>query len=191
MRKIIFVTGNAHKVKEAGDILSPLGISVEQNNCGYPELQEDELEKIAAYGAEWAANKLDNEVMVDDSGLYIRALGGFPGPYSAYVFDTLGNDRILKLMDGETGRKAVFRCVIGYCRPGEKARLFTGEVDGEISLEGRGNAGFGYDPIFAVGGRTFGQMVDDEKNRLSHRYRALLKFAQWLNEGHCREKYLN
>jgi XTP/dITP diphosphohydrolase len=191
MRKIIFVTGNAHKVKEAGDILSPLGITIEQNNCGYPELQEDELEKIAAYGAQWAANKLGSEVMVDDSGLFISAFGGFPGPYSAYVFDTLGNDRILKLMEGETDRKAVFRCVIGFCRPGEKARLFAGEVEGEISLEGRGNAGFGYDPIFAVGGRSFGEMGDDEKNWLSHRYMALIKFAQWLNEGHCKEKYLN
>lgn len=183
MRKIIFVTSNAHKVKEAAGILSPLGITVVQNNCGYPELQEDELEKIASYGAEWASNKLGSEVMVDDSGLFIRSLGGFPGPYSAYVFDTLGNERILKLMGGETDRKAVFRCVIGYCRPGEKARLFTGEVDGEISLFGRGDAGFGYDPIFAVGGRTFGEMGDDEKNRLSHRYRALLKFAGWLNES--------
>lgn len=189
MRKIIFVTGNAHKVKEAGDILSPLGISVEQNNCGYPELQEDELEKIADFGAECAADHLGSEVMVDDSGLFIRALGGFPGPYSAYVFDTLGNDRILKLMEGETDRKAVFRCVIGYCRPGEKARLFRGEVDGKISLVGRGVAGFGYDPIFEVGGMTFGEMVDDEKNVLSHRYRALLKFAEWLNED--KEKYIN
>ena len=189
MRNIIFVTGNAHKVKEAGHILSPLGITVEQNNCGYPELQEDELEKIAAYGAEWAANKLGSEVMVDDSGLFIRALGGFPGPYSAFVFNTLGNDRILKLMEGETDRKAVFRCVIGYCKPGEEARLFAGEVGGEILDVGRGNAGFGYDPIFAVGGRTFGEMGDYEKNVLSHRYRALLKFAEWLNEG--KEKYLS
>lgn len=180
MRNIIFVTGNAHKVQEARAILLPLGISVEQNNCGYPELQEDELEKIAAFGAEWAASKLGCEVMVDDSGLFIRALGGFPGPYSAYVFDTLGNDRILKLMKGESDRSAVFRCVIGYCRPGEKAHLFAGEVEGGISPQSRGNAGFGYDPIFAVRGRAFGEMADDEKNMLSHRYRALMKFAEWL-----------
>ncbi|MDO8727123.1 MAG: XTP/dITP diphosphatase [Candidatus Methanoperedens sp.] len=178
MRKIIFVTGNAHKVKEASNILLKLGITVEQNNCGYPELQEDELEKIAAYGAECAADHLGGEVMVDDSGLFIRALGGFPGPYSAYVFDTLGNERILKMMEGGTDRAAVFRCVIGYCRPGEKALLFSGEVEGEISLVGRGDAGFGYDPIFEVGGRTFGDMGDYEKNLLSHRYRALLKFAR-------------
>ncbi|HEY9206147.1 MAG TPA: XTP/dITP diphosphatase [Candidatus Methanoperedens sp.] len=184
MRKIIFVTGNPHKVREAGEILSPLRITVEQNNCGYPELQENELTPIAAFGAEWAANLLNNEVMVDDSGLFIEALGGFPGPYSAYVFDTLGNKRILKLMENETNRRAVFKCVIGYCRPGEKAVVFSGEVVGEMSKDIRGNAGFGYDPVFEVNGKTFGEMEDEEKNKLSHRYRALLRFARWLNEEH-------
>ncbi|MGB8216750.1 MAG: XTP/dITP diphosphatase [Candidatus Methanoperedens sp.] len=184
MRKIIFVTGNPHKVREAGDILSHLGITVEQNNCGYPELQEDELEPIASFGARWAADKQGNEVMVDDSGLFIEALGGFPGPYSAYVFDTLGNERILKLMEGETNRKAVFRCVIGYCRPGEEPYLFSGEVAGEIADEMRGSGGFGYDPIFEVCGATFGEMREEEKNMLSHRHAALTKFALWLKKRH-------
>ncbi len=184
MRKIIFVTGNQHKVREAADILSHAGITMEQNNCGYPELQEDELEPIASFGARWAADKLDNEVIVDDSGLFIEALGGFPGPYSAYVFDTLGNEKILKLMEGETNRRAVFRCVIGYCRPGEEPHLFSGEVAGEIANESQGSGGFGYDPIFAVGGVTFGEMEEEEKNRLSHRYAALTEFAQWLKKGH-------
>ncbi len=180
MRKIIFVTGNPHKFREAGDILSHVGITVEQNNCGYPELQEDELEPIARFGARWAADKLDNDVMVDDSGLFIEALHGFPGPYSAYVFDNLGNTKILKLMEGETNRRAVFKCVIGYCRPGEEALVFSGEVKGEIAKDIRGNAGFGYDPIFEVDGVTFGEMNEEEKNRLSHRYRALMSFAEWL-----------
>jgi len=183
MRQMIFVTGNPHKVKEAGAILSPLGITVVQNDCGYPELQEDEIERIAAFGAEWAANKLNKEVMVDDSGLFIPALGGFPGPYSAYVFDKLGNVRILKLMEDESNRSAIFRCVIGYCRPGEKALIFRGEVKGKIARESRGNAGFGYDPIYDVGGETFGEMNEIEKNRLSHRYIALTKFAEWLKEN--------
>ncbi|MDO9097822.1 MAG: XTP/dITP diphosphatase [Candidatus Methanoperedens sp.] len=184
MRKIIFVTGNPHKVREAGDILSHAGITVEQNNCGYPELQEDNLEAIAKFGAEWAAKKLNHEVMVDDSGLFIGALGGFPGPYSAYVFDTLGNARILKLMEGETNRSAVFKCVIGYCRPGEKASLFSGEVAGGIANESRGSGGFGYDPIFEVGGVTFGEMKEEAKNRLSHRHAALSGFARWLKENY-------
>lgn len=182
MRKIIFVTGNSHKVAEASDIMSKVGIMVEQNNCGYPELQDDSLEKIAGVGAQWAANKLNCEVMVDDSGLFIETLGGFPGPYSAYVLDTLGNDNILKLMEGETNRKSVFKCVIGYCKPESEPHVFSGEVEGIIAQELRGNGGFGYDPILEVGGKTFGEMTDDEKNNLSHRYLALLNFANWLEK---------
>ena len=182
MRKIIFVTGNSHKVIEATGIMEPLGIGIEQNNCGYPELQEEKLEEIAAFGARWAANKLKNEVMVDDSGIFIEALSGFPGPYSAYVAETLGNKRILKLMDGEANRSASLKCVIGYCRPGEEPMVFSGEVAGEIAKDIRGNLGFGYDPIFEVDGVTFGEMADEEKNRISHRYRALVKFAQWFKE---------
>jgi|SRR5659263_64059 len=181
MRKIIFVTGNSHKVVEATRIMSPLGIEIEQNNCGYPELQEDTLEDIAGFGAKWAANKLNSEVMVDDSGIFIDVLSGFPGPYSAYVARTLGNERILKLLEGETNRSACLKCVIGYCRPHEEPIVFGGEVAGEIAKDIRGNLGFGYDPIFEVSGVTFGEMADGEKNRISHRYRALVMFAKWLN----------
>ena len=183
MRKIIFVTGNPHKVREAAAILAPPGIKIEQNNCGYPELQEDTLEAIALFGARWAADKLGCEVMVDDSGIFIEALGGFPGPYSAYIAKTLGNERILKLMEKEKNRSARLKCAIGYCRPSGEPVVFSGEVDGKIAYEIRGNLGFGYDPIFEVGGVTFGEMDDGEKNRISHRYRALVKFERWLKEG--------
>lgn len=179
MRRIIFVTGNSHKVREANEILSKVGITVVQKSLDYPELQSDKLETIAKFGAEWAAKKLNQEVMVDDSGLFIDAFGGFPGPYSAYVFDKLGNTGILRLMEGIVIRKAVFKCVIGYCKPNEEALVFSGEVRGEIAEEIRGCHGFGYDPIFMVGGRSFGEM-GEEKNRLSHRYKALMNFAQWL-----------
>ena len=123
-RKIIFVTGNPHKVIEATGIMTPQGIEIVQNNCGYPELQEDDLAPIASFGAKWAANKLNCEVMVDDSGIFIDALSGFPGPYSAYVAKTLGNEKILKLMENESNRSATLKCVIGYCRPGEEAVVF-------------------------------------------------------------------
>jgi len=183
MRKIIFVTGNPHKVSEATGILAPLGVEIVQNNCGYPELQEDDLPAIASFGAKWAANKLNSEVIVDDSGIFIEELSGFPGPYSAYVAKTLGNERILKLMEGVSNRSATLKCVIGYCRPGEKATVFSGQVAGKIATSIRGNLGFGYDPIFEVEGMTFGEKGDEEKNRISHRYRALVKFATWLKEG--------
>ncbi len=187
MNRIIFVTGNPHKVREAVKIMAPLGIKIVQNDCGYPELQEDAIEDIASFGARWAANKLNSEVIVDDSGIFIDALSGFPGPYSAYVARTLGNERILKLLDSEKDRRASFKCVIGYCRPDGEPMVFSGEVRGEISRGIRGKSGFGYDPIFEVNGVTFGEMSDMEKNSISHRHRALVTFARWFKE----EKQLN
>src|SRR4030067_1733596 len=142
MRKIIFVTGNSHKVSEATQIMAPLDIKIEQNDCGYPELQEDTLEAIAGFGARWASNKLNCEVMVDDSGIFIDSLSGFPGPYSAYVASTIGNERILKLLEGETNRSASLKCAIGYCHPGEGHGAFSGKVEGKIAEYIKGKMGF-------------------------------------------------
>jgi len=180
MRKIVFVTGNKGKFNEARSILEAKHIELLQNTGGYPELQEDDLEPIASFGAKWAAEKLQIPVMVDDSGLFISALNGFPGPYSAFVENKMGNKKVLKLMEDEEDRTAVFKSVIGYCEPGKEAIVFTGTVEGIISFEERGAGGFGYDPIFEYNGRTFAEMGDEEKNTLSHRRRALDKFFEWL-----------
>lgn len=180
MRNIVFVTGNNGKFSEAKSILAAKQIELLQNTGGYPELQEDDLEPIASFGAKWAAEKLQIPVMVDDSGLFINVLNGFPGPYSAFVENKMGNKKVLKLMEDEEDRTAVFKSVIGYCEPGKEAIVFTGTVEGTISFEERGTGGFGYDPIFEYNGRTFAEMGDEEKNKLSHRRRALDKFFEWL-----------
>ncbi len=182
MHKIYFATGNLHKLREAGNILGAIGYEIEHIDCDYPELQADDLETISAYGAQWCAQKLDKPVMVDDSGIFIEALNGFPGPYSRYVEDHLGNQNVLKLMEGVANRKAVFRTVVGYCEPGGGPHTFTGEVEGTIAFEERGMNGFGYDPIFLYKDRTFGELKDHEKNRISHRGNAMRKFASWLQE---------
>lgn len=181
MRKIVFVTGNKGKFAEVRDILADRGIEVIQDKNGYPELQEDELEPIAAYGAQYVANKLNMPVMVDDSGIFIKALNGFPGPYSRYVEDNLGNPKVLKLLEGEGDRAAYFKTVIGYCEPGKEPLVFPGVVEGKIAHEERGAGGFGYDPIFEYHGKTFGELGDAEKNKVSHRRRAIDKFLEWLD----------
>ncbi|SES67530.1 dITPase [Methanococcoides vulcani] len=181
MRKMVFVTGNKGKFGEAKEILAAKEIELIQNTDGYPELQEDDLEPIAAYGAKWAAEKLKHPVMVDDSGLFINTLNGFPGPYSAFVEDNLGNQKVLKLMEGEKDRSAVFKSVIGYCEPGGESSVFTGTVEGKIAFEERGTGGFGYDPIFEYEGKTFGELGTEVKNTISHRRRALDKFFEWLD----------
>jgi XTP/dITP diphosphohydrolase len=179
MHKIVFVTGNKGKFAEVKDILLPFEVEVIQNKNGYPELQEDELELIAAYGAQFVANKLNMPVIVDDSGIFIKALNGFPGPYSRFVEDRLGNPRVLKLMEGEKDRTAYFKTVIGYCEPGKEPLIFPGVVEGQIASEERGTGGFGYDPIFEYNGMTFGELGDAEKNKVSHRRRAIDKFLEW------------
>ncbi|MFP4654358.1 MAG: XTP/dITP diphosphatase [Methanohalobium sp.] len=181
MRKIVFVTGNRDKVREVKEILEKKNIEIVQKNLDYPELQEDELEPIASYGARWAADKLNMPVIVDDSGIFIHALNGFPGPYSAFVEKHLGNQKILKLMDGETNRNATFKSVIGYCEPGSEPLVFTGKVEGNIAYVERGTGGFGFDPIFEYHDKTFAEIGDIEKNKVSHRQRALEKFCNWLD----------
>ncbi len=170
------------------DILKNFGIEAIQNKDGYPELQEDELEPIAANGgAQYVANKLNMPVMVDDSGIFINALNGFPGPYSRFVEDKLGgNPKVLKLMEGEKDRSAYFKTVIGYCEPGQEPLVFPGGVvEGKIAYEERGTGGFGYDPIFEYNGMTFGGELggDEEKNKVSHRRRAVDNFLEWFIGG--------
>ena len=171
-----YVTSNDGKAREAE---AYLGESVEAVAYEYLEPQADDIDEIAAYGAQAAYDALGGEepVIVDDAGLFIPALGGFPGPYSAYVEDTLGIERVAHLALSEDDHRADFRAVIAFA-DGETVETFHGRVRGRI-VEPRGSGGFGYDPIFAHGDRTFAEMDVEEKNAVSHRGRALEGFADW------------
>ena len=146
---ITFITGNEHKVKEAENIFKDYDISLEHIDVGYDELQGT-LEEVAMSGAKYASRKLDKPVIVEDAGLFIKALKGFPGTYSHYVQDTLGNQGILKLLADTDDRYAEFRSVIGYCAPNSEPKIFLGKVSGEIAVEEKGDLGFAFDPIFYV-----------------------------------------
>ena len=177
---ITFITGNEHKVKEAENIFKDYDISLEHIDLGYEEPQGT-LEEVAISGAKYASRKLDKPVIVEDAGLFIKALNGFPGTYSHYVQDTLGNQNILKLLDGVSDRYAEFRSVIGYCTPNSEPKTFLGKVKGEISVEEKGDLGFAFDPIFYVPSerKTFGELTTEEKNQFSHRKNSLKKFIEW------------
>jgi len=167
-----FVTTNPGKVREARTYLPR---EVEQFAYDYEEVQSDDLAEIAARGAREAVAAADPPVFVEDAGLFVDALGGFPGPYSSFVYDTLGIERVADLAGAETDRSARFRSVIAYC-DGGAVETFEGVVVGRI-VDPRGEGGFGYDPIFEHGGRTFAEMSTEEKNAVSHRGRALATFA--------------
>ncbi len=175
---IYFVTGNKGKFAEAQAILG----EVVQKNIGYTEIQADGLEEVAIFGMKEVLERLDGPVMIEDAGMFVEGLNGFPGVYSAYVFDTVGNEGILRLMEGMEDRKAVFRSVVGYAEPGSGSDpvLFNGALRGEITQEPRGTGGFGYDPIFEVRGRTIAEMSLEEKNEISHRAVAIRALEEWL-----------
>ncbi|MCL2862837.1 MAG: XTP/dITP diphosphatase [Methanimicrococcus sp.] len=180
--KIVFVTGNAGKFSEIQAILASFGVEAIQNKGDYPEIQADDLEPIAAYSAKAAADDLGVPVMVDDSGIFIQALNGFPGPYSRFIEDRLGNPRVLLLMKNETNRDAYFKTVIAFCEPRKEPLTFSGTVEGKIAFEERGDGGFGFDPIFDYNGQTFGELGAEFKNTVSHRRRALDKFIEWMEK---------
>jgi XTP/dITP diphosphohydrolase len=201
-----YVTTNAGKVREAREYLDDGAVS--QLDFDYAEIQAPTLDPIAARGAREAHRHADDPVLVDDAGLFVDGLDGFPGPYSSYVEGTLGVERVGRLArDAADGPpRAAFRCVLAYCDGdpfdaspdpvdrGDRAaaaataddgddadlpvKLFEGVVRGRI-VEPRGDGGFGYDPIFERDGTTFAEMSAEEKNAVSHRGRALAKFAEW------------
>lgn len=174
---ITFITGNKHKVIEAENIFKDYDINLEHIDLGYCEPQGT-LEEVAISGAKYASRKLNKPVIVEDAGLFIKALKGFPGTYSSYVQGTLGNQGILKLLDGVDDRYAEFRSVIGYCAPNSEPKIFLGKVIGEIAVEEKGDLGFAFDPIFYVPDedKTFGELTTEEKNQFSHRKNSLEKF---------------
>lgn len=177
-----FITSNEGKFREVREMASKYGLEIEWLRMEYIEPQGNSLEEIARLSAEMLAEKVDGEFIIEDSGLFVEALKGFPGPYSSYVFKTIGNEGILKLMEGVEDRRAYFMAVVAYW-DGNTVRTFTGRVDGEISREMRGTQGFGYDPIFLYGDRTFAEMSTEEKNRFSHRRRAFEEFFKWFKEN--------
>ncbi len=174
---IYFVTSNKGKFTEATGVFGNL----EMKNIGYTEIQADTLEEVAAFGIKEVAERLQGPVMIEDAGLFVDALKGFPGVYSAYVQKTIGNTGILKLMQGLENRDAFFKSVVAYAEPGLEPVMFAGEVHGEIGFEQRGEKGFGYDPIFYVNGKSLGDMELEEKNSISHRAASMRALKEWLD----------
>jgi len=185
MKRLVFITSNSGKFEEVRKILLPHGIEVLQNDIPCPEIQADSSEEVVSFSLEWLGDR-EMAYLIDDSGLFIDALGGFPSVYSAFVFKTLGNSGILRLMDGlpDERRTAHFETVFGVSGSGKRL-IFRGRCDGRISHEPLGSGGFGYDPIFIPDGgdgRTFGQMSTEEKNRLSHRGAAVRDMLENLDK---------
>lgn len=184
MTTIYFVTGNRHKLEEVAKMMGP-GFRIRQLAPKVPEIRSDDLVEIARQKAFSVGKQSGKIVMADDSGLFVKALSGFPGTYSAYVHEKVGCDGILKLMKGKRDRRAEFRSAIAIVTPNGKVRTFTGTVKGRIAKRKLGKGGFAFDPIFIPSGlrKSFGQMSTDEKNTISHRGRAFRKVLEFLQRN--------
>lgn len=180
MHTITFATSNPKKAEEVKRILEPYGIEVDIARVRKIEVQDDSIERIAAFSARILSRRIGRPLIVEDTGLFIDALRGFPGPYSAYVYRTIGLVGVLKLMEGIDDRTATFRCVVAYCEPSGEPIIFKGEVRGRITYEVRGSTGWGYDPIFEPEGyrETYAELGVC-KDEVSHRGKAFREFARW------------
>jgi XTP/dITP diphosphohydrolase len=182
---VFFATGNIHKFSEARVVLADQGLAAAMLRMKGLEIQSDSLAEIAADSARNAFKESHLPLIVEDAGLFVDALRGFPGPYAAYVYKTVENAGLLKLMENVENRKATFRSAIAYCDSDlGKTVCFEGETTGEITTQERMlsfQSAFGFDPIFQPEGssKTFAEMSIVEKNGFSHRAMALRKFAAW------------
>lgn len=179
-KAINFITSNLGKVKEFKQILEP-EIKINHIKLSYPELRSDNPEEIARMSAEMLANKLKKNVVVEDSGLFIKALNEFPGTCSAYIHKRIGLSGILKLMKGIKDRRCTYKSAVAYCEPKKKPVSFLGEEKGKVAVKIRGSYGFGHDPIFIPEGsnKTYGKMKNCEEIK-QFRRKAVLKLKNYL-----------
>ena len=190
MQKIIFATGNKNKLKEAAEILGGKYELVTAAEAGITEdipETSDTIEGNASQKSHYLWKKTSMACFADDMGLEVEALGGRPGVYSArYAGDAKDSkanmEKLLSELEGEKNRNARFRTVISLITGG-KEYLFEGILKGRITESQRGNAGFGYDPVFMPEGydKTLAEMPLHEKNLISHRGIAVRKLAEFLN----------
>lgn len=190
MKKFVFATNNAHKLEEVkallGDKIELLSMKDIKCSADIPET-ETTLEGNALLKARYIYENYHINCFADDTGLEVEALNGAPGVYSArYAGEEHNSEanmkKLLHELEGVENRKAQFRTIFALIIEG-KEHLFEGIVKGEIIKQRKGNSGFGYDPIFVPEGytQTFAEMGSEEKNKISHRAKAVGKLCKFLH----------
>ena len=192
---ILLATKNAGKAKEVIDILKGLSVEIRTLNDipDAPDVVEDQttFEGNALKKARTLAERFRSITLADDSGLEVDAIDGRPGVYSARfagedASDDANNRKLLSELENvpDDRRRARFRCVMALVRPDGREYTFDGTCEGHIIRQERGGGGFGYDPLFLPDGyaETFAELEMEEKNRISHRAKALEKLKGMLSD---------
>jgi len=182
--ELIFVTGNEHKLAEVKGILSEHTVTGKKIELA--EIQGSLNEIIEAKIAE-AVAKIGQHVFVEDVGLYLDVFGGFPGPYIKDFLKHMPIERIWDIADLKGNKQATVKCAVGYGGPGLRPKILVAEVEGELHGPA-GENGFGFDPIFVPKGfcKTYAQMTSEEKNKVSHRSKALTLLKEYLMDHAAR-----
>ncbi|KAL4806025.1 inosine triphosphate pyrophosphatase-like protein [Aspergillus unguis] len=180
MKTLNFITGNKNKLAEVRAILGDV-IDVQNQAVDVPEIQGT-IEEIAKAKCSHAANAVGGPVLTEDTALEFHALKGLPGPYIKSFLEALGHEGLNKMLDSFDTRGAEAVCTFAFSAgPGSEPITFQGRTVGTI-VRPRGPENFGWDPIFEHNGKTYAEMPKEEKNKISHRGKALAKLQQWLAE---------
>ncbi len=177
-KQLFFVSSNNNKFEEIKKILVNFNIKIKFCKIELVEIQSENSLEISIEKAKTAFKYLKQPLIIEDDGLFIKSLGGFPGQYSSFVYKTLGNKGIIKLLEEVKDREAEFKSIIVYISD-SLLEVFEGISKGYISSDIR-KGGWGFDPIFQPQGSslTFGELAN-EKNYYSHRSIAIKRFAEW------------
>ncbi|MFX1340174.1 MAG: RdgB/HAM1 family non-canonical purine NTP pyrophosphatase [Promethearchaeota archaeon] len=186
---LYFVTSNDYKFSEVSKIFQEENLKFHLKQCKLKttEIQAKSTRDVAIYKLNSVREKINGSFFIEDAGFFVdQPLNGFPGVYSSYVFKTIGNEGILKLITNFEKTKAHFSALIAlYFKPKDEILIFEGIVNGMVSNEIRGTQGFGFDPIFIpyeIPDKTFGELTIKEKNKISHRGRALVQLISFLKK---------
>lgn len=177
--QITFVTGNQNKFAEAKQIIPEL----EMHDLDLVEIQEIDSQKIIEAKLQEAKKHLSGNIIVEDNSLIFSCLGSLPGPLIKWFMKEVGNDKLYHICESFNNFNAVAKVTIGYSDESGQSQYFDGIIEGKIVMPA-GENGFGWDPIFQPEGfdKTFAQMTDEEKNRVSMRKIAFEKLADFLKK---------
>lgn len=187
-KKLIYLTTNSHKVAEVNRFLKEkygFDIEVVEPDFDIVEIQAKTCAEVAGFSAKYAAEKLGCAVLKSDSGLYVDALGGLPGPYNAYFDKQIGVDKFLELFKFESNRKARLEHCYAYCEPGKEPIIFSGGSTGTIAYESRGNRGRWHSKFYIPDGeeKTLSELQEESYEKEAKYWgTALDDFAKWYTQ---------